>query len=776
VSAGAHTLTVSPRFERSPAAAERGEPGTASYRVTAIRLATFAALALYGLIRWATLFHPVPTWRLVGLLAVAVAITAAVPPVRAVSLPAAVVLAFVLVMVAFPIAGLPWHWFRHVRIAVSVDRIGTGLQGLAGVLVPYLGANPATRLVIVLGAAVLLLDAAIVIAFAPRTGQRGDARRAGAALPLIALAVVPSTLVRPQLPYLQGLLLFGLLAAFMWGDRIRRGAFGAALTITAIAGIGGAVLAPRLDTHTPWVNYRAWAGTAVRAHVDLFNWNQTYGPLHWPRLGHVVLTVRAQHADYWKAQDLDSFNGYAWQSGPGPAVPIAAPVANKAWSQEIQVTIQGMRTYDVIAAGASGPAALAGSSPAPSLPGGDVEGQSAGTWTSGRLLGPGTSYRVLTHSPDPTPVQLRAAGTAYPWGPLTDYRTLGIPAPQLGVGDFPQVTFAAFHSRARPYIDSASPGSSAGRLLESSPYAAAYALARQLAARASTPYAFVASVERYLSHGFTYNEKPPVRQYPLESFLFRDRIGYCQQFSGAMALLLRMGGLPARAAAGFTTGTSTGTHEWTVTDIDAHAWVEVWFPHYGWVRFDPTPAVAPARGGSAPAPLIKNLPGESAVAPAAPRRDLSPTPAAGIRSRHGGGGGLNLPLVGGLVLALVAASLVARWVLRPAPAGEDLVTELERALARTGRPMPESTTLASLEQRFRSSPGAAGYVRALRLARYGGGGGPPSAHQRRALREQLRFGLGVSGRLRALWALPPRPALPGRRVHGDRSAGRRTGK
>ncbi len=775
MSAGAHTLTVSPRFERSPAPAERGHLGTAAYRVMAIRLATFAALSLYGLIRWATLLHPAPTWRLAGLLAVAVAIAAAVPPVRAVSLPAAVLLVFVLVMVAFPIAGLPWHWFRHVRITVSADRIGTGLQDLAGVLVPYLGASHAVRLVIVLGAAVLLLDGAIVVAFAPPAGQRGDARRAGAALPLIALAVVPSTLVRPQLPYLQGLVLFGLLAAFMWGDRLRHGASGAALTIAVLAGLGGAVLAPRLDTHTPWVNYRAWAGTAVRAHIDSFNWNQTYGPLHWPRSGHTVLTVHAQHGEYWKAQDLNSFNGYDWQSGAGPPVRGVDPAALSRWSQPVRVTIHGMQTYDVIAAGYSGPPTVAGSS-GPALPGGDVAGQSAGTWTTARPLGPGSAYQVRTYSPQPTPAQLRAAGKGYPWGPLTDYRTLAIPVAQLQVGDFPQVTFASFHSRAQPAIPNSGPGPRISRLVDSSPYGPAYALARQLAARASTPYAFVASVERYLAHGFTYNEKPPVRRYPLESFLFRDRIGYCQQFSGAMALLLRMGGLPARVAAGFTTGTATGAHEWTVTDIDAHAWVEVWFPHYGWVRFDPTPAVAPARGGNAAAPLIKNLPGESAGASAAPRRDPLPTPSAGIRSRHGGGGGLNLPLVGGLVLALLAASAVARWVLRPAPAGEDLVTELERALTRTGRPLPESTTLASLEQRFRASPGAAGYVRALRLARYGAGGPPPSAHQRRALREQLRFGLGLSGRLRALWALPPRPALSGRRADGDHSTGPRTGK
>jgi transglutaminase-like putative cysteine protease len=756
VSVGAHTLTVSPRFERSPVTAER-EP--APWRLAALRLATFAALSLYGVIRWATLMHPAPTWRLAGLLLVAVTIAAVIPPLRAISLPAAILLTFLLLMTAFPIAGLPWHWFRHVRIVVSADRIGTGLQGLAGVLVPYLGASPAVRLVIVLGAAVLVLDAAVVIAFAPRGGQRGDARRAGAALPLIALAVVPSTLVRPQLPYLQGLLLFALLAAFMWGDRVRRGATGAALVIAVLAGVGGAVAAPRLDTHSPWVNYRAWAGTPVRAHVDSFNWNQTYGPLHWPRTGHAVLTVRATRGDYWKAQDLNSFNGFAWQSGPGPLVSGADPAVLRRWAQHVQVTIQGMRTYDVIGAGYAASTTLSGS----------VAGQSAGTWTSAQLLGPGTSYRVTSYSPLPTAAQLRATGTQYPWAQLTAYRTLGIPADNLAVGNFPQVTFPAFHSNGRPLIDQGNQAIDASRLLNSSPYAAAYALARQLAARASTPYAFVAGVERYLARGFTYNERPPARAYPLESFLFKDKIGYCQQFSGAMALLLRMGGLPARVSAGFTTGSSTGNHQWTVSDIDAHAWVEVWFPHYGWVRRDPTPAVAPARGGGTQSTVVKSLPGGASAGSAAPRRQ-APAASTGAPRAHRAGGGVSAVAIVVIGLAvLLGAVALARALLRSATTDEELVAELERALARTGRPLPESTTLATLERRFHSSPAAAAYVRALRLARYGAGGAPPSAHGRRALRRQLRFGLGFPGRVRALWALPPRPAL-GNRAPRPRSA------
>ena len=62
-------------------------------------------------------------------------------------------------------------------------------------------------------------------------------------------------------------------------------------------------------------NYRAWTGTAPHVRVDAFDWNQTYGPLHWPHAGHQVMTVRAKTGDYWKAENLDLFNGIDWVAG-----------------------------------------------------------------------------------------------------------------------------------------------------------------------------------------------------------------------------------------------------------------------------------------------------------------------------------------------------------------------------------------------------------------------------------------------------------------------------
>ena len=272
----------------------------------------------------------------------------------------------------------------------------------------------------------------------------------------------------------------------------------------------------------------------------------------------------------------------------------------------------------------------------------------------------------------------------------------------------------------------------------------------------------------YLGHGFTYNEEPPLHPYPLESFLFSDKSGYCQQFSGAMALLLRMGGIPARVAAGFTTGTyDRTTHQYVVTDIDAHDWVEVWFPSYGWVKFDPTPGAAPARGGNALLPALKRDRKASSRAAAVRKPDSTPVAASSPARTRGGDSATVLAVVLG-ALALVAVTLGRVFVprrRRQHATGEELLAELERALVRCGRPVGGGVTLAGLEQRFRTSPQAAAYIRAIRLARFADQAGAPTAEQRRALRAQLRAGLGFAGSLRALWALPPRwTSRGGRRV------------
>jgi hypothetical protein len=536
-----------------------------------LRLAAFATLGLYGVLRWATLLTPPAIWRLLGLLAVAVLVAGVGSAIAERSRLAAAALGVVALVAMLPIAGVPLSLIVHVRLAVTADRIGHGLSALPGSLVPYIGHSAWVRVVNLLGAGVLLLDAALVLALTPPA--LGDLRRAGAALPLVALVVVPSTLTQPGSVYLQGVLLFALLVALIWGERLANRPLGAVSLIAGLAALAAVAVAPTLNNHTPWLNYEALGGGAL-AHVEEFNWTQTYGPLDWPRSGHEVLDVEAQHPDYWKAENLDEFNGYQWtaaplddQNAPGPS-----PSALNRWSQTIKVTLRGISTDNVIAAGTtiSYPTSLSETV---------IAGPSPGTWSTIDNLGPGDSYEVQVYSPHPSAAELAYDPTAQA-GQLAGDRSILLPA--TGFGPSQEIAFAPFHGGGPFDLTDGVGGRAAVAELMRSPYRDAYALARELAARARTPYAFVQSVLSYLGHGYAYYERPPAREYPVESFLFRDKAGYCQQFSGAMALLLRMGGVPAQVAAGFTTGTpQPRSDEYVVTDVDAHDWVEVWFLGYG---------------------------------------------------------------------------------------------------------------------------------------------------------------------------------------------------
>ncbi|MDI9272265.1 DUF3488 and transglutaminase-like domain-containing protein [Stenotrophomonas sp. PFBMAA-4] len=89
---------------------------------------------------------------------------------------------------------------------------------------------------------------------------------------------------------------------------------------------------------------------------------------------------------------------------------------------------------------------------------------------------------------------------------------------------------------------------------------------------------------------------PPPGHDPVDEFLFGYKAGFCQHFSSAFVVLMRNAGVPARVVTGFAGGTRNRVGDyWVVRRMDAHAWAEVWLPQRGWVRVDPTAAVAPER-------------------------------------------------------------------------------------------------------------------------------------------------------------------------------------
>jgi hypothetical protein len=118
-------------------------------------------------------------------------------------------------------------------------------------------------------------------------------------------------------------------------------------------------------------------------------------------------------------------------------------------------------------------------------------------------------------------------------------------------------------------------------------------LVTQLTGDATGPYERVRAILDYLTdraNGFIYSlaTAPGTSGDDLVDFLQLKR-GYCEQYAGAMAALVRAAGVPARVALGYTPGSERDDGSRFITSDDAHAWVEVYFDGLGWVPFDPTP-------------------------------------------------------------------------------------------------------------------------------------------------------------------------------------------
>jgi hypothetical protein len=225
-------------------------------------------------------------------------------------------------------------------------------------------------------------------------------------------------------------------------------------------------------------------------------------------------------------------------------------------------------------------------------------------------------------------------------------------------------------------------------------------LARRITANADGDYEKVLAIEEYLRSNYEYlieSPVPPPGQDAVDHFLFDAKVGFCEQFASATAVMLRTLGIPARVVTGYTPGSRnpfTGYYE--VRASDAHAWIEVWFPQFGWYEFDPTFDVPPATVDAADLiPLVKLF------------RAVSERVAAWVPA--GFGGAVRVALV----VALVATALLGAWlwwrrssrrVPTPVPLPVDTragpvtraLARLERALAERGRPRRASETAAEL--------------------------------------------------------------------------------
>jgi transglutaminase-like putative cysteine protease len=194
-------------------------------------------------------------------------------------------------------------------------------------------------------------------------------------------------------------------------------------------------------------------------------------------------------------------------------------------------------------------------------------------------------------------------------------------------------------------------------------------------ANATTPYDQAKAIEAWFRENgrFTYTLKPPrapagVR--PLDWFLFNSRKGLCQDFSTAMNVMLRTLGIPSRQMSGFGQGIfDPKTRQYSVNALDAHSWVEVFFPGYGWIPFEPTrdglntPINRPATRALLDAPL----PATAGATPRIPPNLREPAAVPGLATSSAPFADLWRPILiatGGLLLLLIIAVLLAlRWLL-----------------------------------------------------------------------------------------------------------------
>jgi len=276
-----------------------------------------------------------------------------------------------------------------------------------------------------------------------------------------------------------------------------------------------------------------------------------------------VMDVRTPLNRYYQATVLDTYTSQSWELrntvGVNLVTSYPIPSPDYAARRVITQTVT-MRQETNVVIGAPMPLAVSVPADARLIPqnlmpeeaiAAEVIGPSERALIiSHDIIQPGQSYTVTSSVSFATESQLRSDSTAY--------------APDI---------------RAR-YLQL--PDATPQRVFD---------LAEQLAAGYDNPYDIAKAIETYV-RGYAYNDQisgPKPGQDAADYFLFEEKQGYCDYYATSMAVMLRHLGIPARLAQGYATGEYDDfTGSYRLLEKDAHSWVEVYFPTYGWIQFEPT--------------------------------------------------------------------------------------------------------------------------------------------------------------------------------------------
>jgi transglutaminase-like putative cysteine protease len=276
----------------------------------------------------------------------------------------------------------------------------------------------------------------------------------------------------------------------------------------------------------------------------------------------VVLRVKAPSPDYWRGQTYRYFDGRTWyvddrtgarSEGPDHEIAPAEGDVSSTGDQFIQTFYVEVDLPNLVFAATSARRVLL-DAPLWQRPDGALR--------AGFVLPAGSAYTVISERSKPTEAGLRRAGNV------------------------------ATRSAPQEYLQL--PASTTERVQD---------LARELATGTTSTYDTILAIEAWLGANVVYDLDAPAPAEDadaVDDFLFESRRGFCEQIASATAVLLRSLGVPARVATGFVPSSRDGVAGvWISRAADAHAWVEVHFPGYGWVPFDPTASV-PLSGDADP--------------------------------------------------------------------------------------------------------------------------------------------------------------------------------
>ncbi|MBP2369320.1 transglutaminase TgpA family protein [Pseudonocardia parietis] len=602
-----------------------------------------------GTPRWSTVLAPIASGLAVLL---AGAATGAVVAGSAWLWHAAVAVAIVVVTGALLLRLRPWlaapgqlaallllvtGWFTSSGMAVvlpgpqALAELATLLGG-AGTQIdtglPPVAATPEILLLVTLGfgtLAIAVFGLAVTVA-AP----------AAAGVPLLVVFAVPTALQSELLPWWSVVAAaagYGVLLLLRPG-RLRQAPGGIAVVAVAVAGAllagvaAGAVgTAGRFDA--------AGGAGGADGSIGLNPFTSLRGQLTRDEPRDLFRVQGLERATYLRALTLQTYVPQeGWQAGrPAPGVPLTGPLppstSGPAAEQSVQVENLGFRDYWLPVFGDPTAIGVGSESWAYDAAGGIAYSErprEEDGWTQAMRL------------PEPSAEQLRGAS-----GPVTVDRA---------------------------YLDTAGVDPRVAQI------------AQQVSADAATPFDRAMAIENHFTgpgSPFTYSlaTAPGGGGDALVDFLTRGRTGYCEQYASAMAVMLRAVDVPARVAVGFTAG-DEGDSGRTITTEDAHAWVEAWFPGYGWMTFDPTPLAdgrtiepgytqqAREQDGGTPAQEQPPAP-EPSAAPPPPAGDgaQEPPPADGQDGPGDTAGSSSwwLPILAGALLlaGLVLVALVPGW-------------------------------------------------------------------------------------------------------------------